>query len=65
MTQGHIHMNTTSPILALLYTVLVAFLTGLDQANIEFYAKIFMYISAGLLSLVTAYYMKKNKGRKM
>jgi len=56
-------MDYTPPILAILYTGFVTFFTGLDQANIEFLGKMFMYASAGILSLVTVYYMIKNKGK--
>jgi len=64
MNQQGNTMDSTPPILALLYTGFVAILTGLDQTNIEFIGKMFMFLSAGILSLITAYYMVKNKGRK-
>lgn len=45
------------------YSITVAYFTLITQLDIEFYAKIFMYVSAGVLSLVTTYYVLKNKGK--
>jgi hypothetical protein len=49
-------------ILALSYTGFTAYITSVEVFTA--YAQIFMYISAGLLSLVTAFYVFRNKGRK-
>lgn len=49
--------------LSLCYTGVVAFLTIVTPQEFEIWARIFMYFSAGALSLVSAYFVWKNKGK--
>ena len=51
------------PFLSYCYTGMVAYFTLITPADFEIYAKIFMYLSAGLLSLVSAFFVYRNKGR--
>ena len=51
-------------VISLCYTGFVALVTAITPQDIEIYARIFMYISAGFLSIVTLYFVIKNKGKK-
>lgn len=59
----HGHEMEKLQVFAFAYTGAVAYFTLITQQDIEFYAKIFMYVSAGLLSLISSYYVLKNKGK--
>jgi hypothetical protein len=50
-------------IISFCYTLFVAFVTIIIPQDFEIYARIFMYITAGCLSIVTIFYVIKNKGR--
>lgn len=50
-------------LLSLSYSGGVAMFTIIDPAAVEIWARIFMYVTAGLLSLVTMLYVIKNKGK--
>ena len=45
------------------YTLFVAIVTMVLPQDFEIYARIFMYVTASVLSVVTIYYSIKNKGR--
>lgn len=49
--------------LVLGYSGGVALFTAIIPQDIEIWTRIFMYLSAGILSLITAYYVHKNKGK--
>lgn len=57
-------MERTTPIISLVYTGCVALITAFNQQDTEFFARLLMYFSATILSIITAYYMIKNKGKK-
>jgi len=61
---GEIQPMEKLPILSLCYTATVAYFTVITPQDFELYAKIGMYLSATLLSLISAFYVYKNKGRK-
>jgi len=65
MNHSPLHGNEMEKlqVFAFAYTGAVAYFTLITQQDIEFYAKIFMYISAGVLSLVSSFYVLKNKGK--
>ena len=50
-------------VVSLLYSGAVTIFTIIDPTALEIYARIFMYITAGILSLVTTIYVIKNKGK--
>lgn len=50
-------------VISLTYSGTVTMFTIIDPAALEIWARIFMYITAGLLSLITIFYMIKNKGK--
>ncbi len=54
-------MEKILALFSLSYTGLTAYIIQVEQ--IAVYAQVFMYLSAGLLSLVTAFYVWKNKGK--
>lgn len=58
----HTAMEKILATISFLYTGFAAIFTTTNE--IEIFARIFMYVSAGILSLVSAYYWIRNKGRK-
>lgn len=50
-------------VFALSYTGAVALFTAITPQDVEIWTRIFMYLSAGILSLITAFYVVKNKGK--
>ena len=61
-TGEHTPMEKILAFISFSYTGMTAILTS--AGDFEVYTRIFMYISAGILSLISAYYVYKNKGKK-
>jgi len=60
-TGEQIRMEKILAFFSLSYTGVTAYIIQVEQVAV--YAQVFMYLSAGILSLVTAFYVWKNKGK--
>ena len=61
ITGEHTSMEKILAFISFSYTGITAYVTAVEELTA--YAQIFMYVSAGVLSLITAFYVYRNKGR--